>query len=119
MKHVNPTSFVIIQYFYSDYSISFFPQDANDNTPLFAKSVYPVEIYENITSGSVILQLSAQDQDLGVNTGVRYYIVSGNTLGRFFIDSYSGALYVKGPIDRDPPRNENAFLLTVLLGSYV
>lgn len=90
-----------------------FSQDTNDNTPLFAKSAYPVEIYENITSGSVILQLSAQDQDLGVNTGLRYYIVSGNTLGRFFIDSYSGVLYVKSPIDRDPPRNENAFLLTV------
>jgi len=89
-------------------------EDANDNRPIFSKSVYPVEIYENITTGTAILQLSAQDQDLGVNTGLRYYIVSGNGLERFFIDGFSGVLYVKSPIDRDPPRNENAFLLTVI-----
>lgn len=75
--------------------------------------MYPVEIYENITTGTVILQLSAKDQDLSVNTDLRYSIVSGNSLDRFFIDAYSGVLYVKSAIDRDPPRNENAFLLTV------
>lgn len=72
-----------------------------------------MQIYENITTGSSILQLSAQDQD--VKTGLRYSIVSGNSPERFFIDVYSGVLYVKDAIDRDPPRNENAFLLTVRL----
>lgn len=75
--------------------------------------MYPVEIYENITSGTAILRLSAEDKDLGLNTGLRYHIVSGNSLGRFFIDAFSGVLYVKSSIDRDPPNNENAFLLTV------
>ena len=45
---------------------------------------------------------------------MRYYIVSGNSLERFFIDVFSGVLYVKSPIDRDPPRNEDSFLLTVI-----
>lgn len=90
------------------------PQDANDNSPLFNKSVYPIEIFENITTGTAILQLSAQDKDLSINTKMQYYIVSGNSLERFFIDVFSGVLYVKSPIDRDPPRNEDSFLLTVI-----
>ncbi|XP_068675919.1 protocadherin Fat 4-like [Montipora foliosa] len=89
-------------------------EDANDNSPVFAKSVYPVQIYENITTGSAILQLSAQDPDVDDNMAIRYSIIKGNTLERFFIDDYSGVLYVRSPIDRDPPRNENAFLLTVM-----
>ena len=89
-------------------------QDANDNSPLFNKSVYPIQIFENITTGTAILQLSARDEDLSINTKMRYYIVSGNSLERFFIDVFSGVLYVKSPIDRDPPRNEDSFLLTVI-----
>ena len=73
-----------------------------------------MDIFENITTGTAILQLSAQDRDLDVNTGLRYSIVSGNSLERFFIDAFSGVMYVKSPIDRDPPRNETSFLLTVI-----
>ena len=91
--------------------MTLFLQDSNDNSPVFNLSLYSVQIYENVTTGSAILQLSAQDQD--VKTGLQYSIVSGNSLERFFIDAYSGVLYVKTPIDRDPPKNENAFLLTV------
>ena len=94
-----------------DHFVTLFLQDSNDNSPVFNLSLYSVQIYENVTTGSAILQLSAQDQD--VKTSLQYSIVSGNSLERFFIDAYSGVLYVKNPIDRDPPKNENAFLLTV------
>ena len=89
-------------------------QNTNDHRPLFANALYRVEIYENITTGSAILQLSAQDRDLDAITGLRYSIVSGNSLGRFFIDAFSGVIYTKRPIDRDPPSNETSFLLTVI-----
>lgn len=82
---------------------------------MFANPLYHVEIYENITTGTAILQLSAQDRDDNVNMALRYFIVSGNNLERFFIDVFSGIIYVKSPIDRDPPMNESSFLLTVIV----
>lgn len=82
---------------------------------MFANPLYHVEIYENITTGTAILQLSAQDRDDNVNMALRYSIVSGNNLERFFIDVFSGIIYVKSPIDRDPPMNESSFLLTVMV----
>ena len=89
-------------------------QNTNDHSPLFPSPLYQVDIFENITTGTSILQLSAQDRDLDLNTGLRYSIVSGNSLERFFIDAFSGVVYVKSPVDRDPPRNETSFLLTVM-----
>ena len=89
-------------------------QNTNDNSPLFSNPLYQVDIFENITTGTAILQVSAQDRDLDVLIGLRYSIVSGNSLKRFFIDTFSGVIYVKSPIDRDPPRNETSFLLTVI-----
>ena len=82
---------------------------------MFANPLYHVEIYENITTGTAILQLSAQDRDDNVNMALRYSIVSGNNFERFFIDVFSGIIYVKSPIDRDPPMNESSFLLTVMV----
>ena len=82
---------------------------------MFANPLYHVEIYENITTGTAILQLSAQDRDDNANMALRYSIVSGNNLERFFIDVFSGIIYVKSPIDRDPPMNESSFLLTVMV----
>ncbi|XP_022789234.1 protocadherin Fat 4-like [Stylophora pistillata] len=89
-------------------------ENTNDHRPLFASPLYHVEIYENITTGTAILKLSAQDRDDNVNMALRYSIVSGNTLERFFIDVFSGVIYVKSSIDRDPPRNESSFLLTIM-----
>ncbi|XP_078366665.1 protocadherin Fat 4-like [Oculina patagonica] len=89
-------------------------ENTNDHRPLFGNPLYQVDIFENITTGTAVLQLSAQDRDLDTNIGLRYSIVSGNSLGRFFIDAFSGVLYVKSPIDRDPPNNESSFLLTVM-----
>ena len=88
-------------------------QNTNDHSPLFANPLYQVDIFENITSGTAVLQVSAQDRDIDVLMGLRYSIVSGNNLERFFIDVFSGTIYVKSPIDRDPPRSETSFVLTV------
>ena len=73
-----------------------------------------MDIFENITTGTAILQVTAQDRDIDEPMGLRYSIVSGNSLERFFIDTLSGVIYVKSLIDRDPPRNETSFLLTVI-----
>lgn len=59
------------------------------------------------------MQVKALDSDDGKNRVLKYSIVSGNSLGRFFIDASSGILYVKSALDRDAPRNEDSFTLTV------
>ena len=92
----------------------FCPQNTNDHSPLFPKPLYQVDIFENITTGAAVLHVPAQDRDIDVLMGLRYSIVSGNSLERFFIDAFSGVIYVKSPIDRDPPRSETSFLLTVI-----
>ena len=92
----------------------FYFQNTNDHSPLFSNPLYQVDILENITTGTAVLQVSAQDRDIDILMGLRYSIVSGNNLERFFIDAFSGAIYVKSPIDRDPPRSETSFLLTVI-----
>ena len=95
-------------------TIFFCLQNTNDHIPLFPKPLYAVDIFENITTGTAILHLSAQDRDVDELVGLQYSIVSGNSLERFFIDSFSGVIYVKSPIDRDPPKSETSFLLTVI-----
>lgn len=88
-------------------------QDINDNTPVFSKPIYTLTIPENHGVGKEVLQVTAQDSDDGKNRVLEYTIISGNSLGRFFIDSISGKLYIKSVLDRDPPRSEESFTLTV------
>lgn len=91
----------------------FLPQDINDNKPVFSKSLYSLTIPENVAVGKDILKVQAIDSDEGSNREIYYSIVSGNSPDRFFIDASSGILYVKGALDRDPPRNEVLFNLKV------
>lgn len=94
-------------------SSSFLYQDVNDNNPVFSKSLYTITIPENTAVGKEILQVTAVDSDEDKNRALQYSIVSGNSLERFFIDVNSGTLYVRSVLDRDPPRNEVSFTLTV------
>ena len=77
--------------------------DANDNPPVFRHSVYNKTIYENVTQGSTILQLSASDKDIGKNGEVTYAIESSSVDldGLFTITSDSGILKTKVELDRE------------------
>ncbi|KAG9490967.1 hypothetical protein GDO78_006349 [Eleutherodactylus coqui] len=46
--------------------------DFNDNAPIFTQDVYKVSIRENIPVNSTILQVSASDEDEGVNAQITY-----------------------------------------------
>ena len=94
--------------------ILFLSQDINDHVPLFSKALYSVTIPENITLGTQVIRMSADDQDSGHNRLIEYSIIRGNGLGRFVVDASSGRLTVRTPVDRDPPNNETSFLLTVI-----
>lgn len=64
--------------------------DANDNSPIFAKSLYEFEIEENMRRGAMIGTVSASDSDAGINAVVRYSLIPSNT--SFQINPVSGKL---------------------------
>ncbi|XP_019730266.1 protocadherin alpha-3-like [Hippocampus comes] len=46
--------------------------DANDNTPVFSKSLYKVRVSENTAQGSFVIKLNATDLDEGINSKIVY-----------------------------------------------
>ncbi|XP_053498226.1 protocadherin beta-15 isoform X1 [Ictalurus furcatus] len=76
--------------------------DANDNVPVFDRSVYRVSLVENAPRGTLVLKLNATDLDEGSN-GEIVYSFSGHAPLKvrelFSIDSYSGEIRVKGIVD--------------------
>uniref|UniRef100_A0A8C3NYA8 Cadherin domain-containing protein n=1 Tax=Cyanoderma ruficeps TaxID=181631 RepID=A0A8C3NYA8_9PASS len=75
--------------------------DANDNPPVFSKSVYEARVVENLPVGSMVLQVRATDADGGTNGQVSYSFgnVPDDVPLLFAIDSESGEVRTAGPLD--------------------
>ncbi|XP_062045916.1 protocadherin alpha-10-like [Lepus europaeus] len=76
--------------------------DANDNAPVFDKSLYRVKLPENSSNGTLVISLNASDPDEGSNGHVLYSFtteVSPRLEAYFHIDSVSGDIKVNGKID--------------------
>ena len=76
--------------------------DINDNHPVFSKSLYKTQIMENVPTGTIVVVLGATDADEGVNGEIEYSLRSkgqDHIFDVFDIDSKSGAISIKGPID--------------------
>ena len=71
--------------------------DANDNTPRFDQERYTLNILENPSMGSVILQVHASDDDEGRNKEIVYTMKTHKDL--FGINNKTGEVYVKGVVD--------------------
>lgn len=73
--------------------------DTNDNPPLFSESVYSFDIAENEARGTKIGQISATDEDEGVNSVITYTIVSdwGNDI--FSLNPQSGIFTLTAKLD--------------------
>jgi len=74
--------------------------DVNDCSPQFNQSSYNASVFDFIDhSPTPIVQLSATDQDEGLNGKVTYEIVAGNLNEVFDIDDRSGMIYaIKSPM---------------------
>ncbi|XP_041931022.1 protocadherin beta-15 isoform X1 [Alosa sapidissima] len=76
--------------------------DANDNVPVFDRSVYRVSLIENAPRGTLVLKLNATDLDEGPNGEISYSF-SGHAPLKvrelFNVDSYTGEIRVKGIVD--------------------
>ncbi|KAK1882580.1 Protocadherin-1 [Dissostichus eleginoides] len=77
--------------------------DANDNSPKFERSTYEAEVSENSPPGHSVLQVKANDSDMGPNGEIEYTLHQAvdpvSTLLR--IDRSTGIIYVKGSLDRE------------------
>ncbi|NWV59452.1 PCDGH protein, partial [Malurus elegans] len=75
--------------------------DANDNPPVFSKSVYETRVAENLPAGSLVLQVRATDADTGSNGRVSYSFsnVPEAISSLFTVDSESGEIRTLGSLD--------------------
>uniref|UniRef100_A0A8C5DR47 Protocadherin alpha-8-like n=1 Tax=Gouania willdenowi TaxID=441366 RepID=A0A8C5DR47_GOUWI len=83
-------------------NISITVLDINDNRPQFSQDTYQIEIYENVTIGTVVTRVSAVDPDEGTNGEIKYSL--SKTLARkvqdiFQLDNLSGKITLKKPLD--------------------
>ncbi|NXT63465.1 PCDGE protein, partial [Chaetops frenatus] len=86
--------------------------DANDNPPVFSKSVYEVRLSENLPVESLVLRVRATDADAGSNGRVSYSFASVPEAVRalFAIDSESGEVRTVGSLDFEV-KNKHIFSL--------
>ncbi|XP_035809866.2 protocadherin beta-16-like [Amphiprion ocellaris] len=81
--------------------------DANDNAPVFTKSVYKATVAENSPKGTIVTTVSASDADHGSNGRITYSI--RNTLDDvrhlFEVNEHTGEVRLIGNIDYEKSRN--------------
>lgn len=81
--------------------------DFNDNSPVFDQNSFSVSLPEDAPAGTVILDLNAVDADEGLNGEVTYGFgkqVSHEIRELFQVDSKSGHLTLKSPVDFEDKR---------------
>lgn len=84
---------------------------ANNYSPKFTRIFNNVAINELTPIDTSIAQLNAIDKDEGVFGELNYYIINENVKRYFNIDSYSGNITLRSPLDRES--GHKLFWLTV------
>ena len=75
---------------YTDGAVKVTISDINDNAPSFNTTSIAITFSEATNVSDVIFTLQANDPDEGLNSELRYVILSGNDGGLFVVDSESG-----------------------------
>ncbi|XP_059483774.1 fat-like cadherin-related tumor suppressor homolog isoform X2 [Neocloeon triangulifer] len=84
--------------------------DINDNSPIFSKEIYEVEVPESAPINYQIIRLKVNDIDQGKNAKVLLQIVGGNEGGEFSINPKTGMLYTSKLLDTE---TKSSYALTV------
>ncbi|KAG7471220.1 hypothetical protein MATL_G00122070 [Megalops atlanticus] len=74
--------------------------DVNDNSPRFESGSYTVEIPEDAAVGSLVLEVTASDEDEGSNSQVLYFL-SSESRGMFSVDAGTGRITTAAALDRE------------------
>lgn len=76
--------------------------DVNDNAPAFKVPLYQASIPEDALIGTSVVQISATDQDIGLNGRVKYMLSEKDRDdGSFVIDPTSGIIRTNKGLDRE------------------
>uniref|UniRef100_A0A8C9S0B3 Si:ch211-186j3.6 n=1 Tax=Scleropages formosus TaxID=113540 RepID=A0A8C9S0B3_SCLFO len=86
--------------------------DVNDNVPFFTSSIYEAAVTEGAPAGTLVLQVSATDLDLGLNGKISYTLLEDRSGDHHFfgIDPEAGSIYTKTIFDRE---TKGSYLLEV------
>ncbi|XP_070544624.1 protocadherin Fat 4-like isoform X2 [Ptychodera flava] len=87
-------------------------RDVNNHGPVFFNDSHTSTVAEHTAFGSTVLTVTTTDIDV-TSTAPHYWISSGNDNGAFFIHDTKGTISVAADIDRDAPKNQMYFNLTV------
>uniref|UniRef100_A0A8C5WCG8 Neural-cadherin-like n=1 Tax=Leptobrachium leishanense TaxID=445787 RepID=A0A8C5WCG8_9ANUR len=79
--------------------VRIFISDVNDNRPSFTQSTYYANVAEDRDVGSIVISVSANDPDEGMNANIRYQITSGNQGGVLDVDPETGAVFIFQPLN--------------------
>ncbi|KAL4608577.1 protocadherin-16-like [Arapaima gigas] len=74
--------------------------DVNDNSPRFKRDIYTVDVSEDVTVGSQLLEVTATDADEGQNGKILYFL-SPDSLGAFAVDQDTGRITIAAVLDRE------------------
>lgn len=76
--------------------------DTNDHDPAFEQPEYRESVRENMEVGYEVLTVRATDGDAGPNANVLYRLLNAGDASEVFeIDSRSGVIRTRGPVDRE------------------
>ncbi|XP_014863728.1 PREDICTED: protocadherin alpha-11-like isoform X3 [Poecilia mexicana] len=81
--------------------------DVNDNSPVFSKSLYKVQIRENVSPGTFVLKLNATDLDEGVNSDIHYFFIKTGSIdpaSLFDLNAETGEVTAKEGLDYEETR---------------
>uniref|UniRef100_A0A8C0DRK5 Cadherin domain-containing protein n=1 Tax=Balaenoptera musculus TaxID=9771 RepID=A0A8C0DRK5_BALMU len=88
--------------------------DTNDNRPVFKENEIEVSIPENAPVGTSVTQLHATDADIGENARIHFYfsnLVSNIAKRLFHLNSTTGLITIKEPLDREESPNHRLLVL--------
>lgn len=74
--------------------------DRNDNPPRFSQ-IFSTKLSEEALVGHSVIQLNANDDDIGANAIINYSIIDQSDEVPFIIDLTSGYITVERPLDRE------------------
>ncbi|XP_037833452.1 protocadherin alpha-2-like, partial [Kryptolebias marmoratus] len=81
--------------------------DVNDNTPIFSRSLYKLQVKENAVPGTFVIKLNATDLDEGMNSKVQYLLIKRGNIDPtniFNLDLETGEIILKDSLDYEETR---------------
>uniref|UniRef100_A0A4W5NCG7 Cadherin domain-containing protein n=1 Tax=Hucho hucho TaxID=62062 RepID=A0A4W5NCG7_9TELE len=78
--------------------------DVNDNSPTFTKSLYKVQVLENVAFGTLVLIINATDIDEAANGEIEYSFIGNREMDLhrlFAVNQHTGEITTKGGLDHE------------------